>query len=102
MSLDPVMGHEQQGIRPVLVVSPGRFNQRMRLPIIVPSTSGGAFVRNAVVAVSLVGAGMKTIGIVLCNQPRTIDLTARNARFLESAPGVVVEEVLKKLALILS
>ena len=97
-----MIGHEQQGTRPVLVVSPGRFNQRMRLPIIVPITSGGAFVRNAGFAVSLAGAGMKTIGIILCNQPRTIDLAARNARFLESAPSIVVEEVLKKLALILS
>ena len=102
MSLDPVMGHEQQGILPVLVVSPDRSNRRMRLPIIVPITSGGAFVRNAGFAASLVGAGMKKVGVVLCNQPRTIDLAARNARFLESAPSVVVEEVLKKLALILS
>ena len=97
VSLDPVMGHEQQGTRPVLVVSPDSFNQRMRLPIIVPITSSGAFARNAGFAVSLTGAGTKTTGIVLCNQPRTIDLAARNARFLETVPDEIVKEVLARL-----
>ena len=97
VSLDPVMGHEQQGIRPVLVISPDRFNQLLRLPIIVPITSGGAFARNAGFAVSLTGAGTTTTGIALCNQPRTIDLVARKARFLESAPNEIVDEVLSKL-----
>ena len=98
VSLDPVMGHEQQGVRPVLIVSPDSFNRMMRLPIIVPITSGGAFVRNAGFAVSQTGVGTKTTGIVLCNQPRTIDLAARNARFLEAAPSEIVQEVLARLA----
>ena len=27
VSLDPTIGHEQQGKRPVLVISPGKFNR---------------------------------------------------------------------------
>ena len=94
------MGHEQQGTRPVLIISPDAFNRTLRLPIIVPITSGGAFARNAGFAVSLATAGTKTMGVILCNQPRTMDLLARNARFLESAPDVVVADVLAKTSLL--
>ena len=38
------LGHEQQGTRPVLIVSPERFNAVTHAPIVVPITSGGAFV----------------------------------------------------------
>jgi len=36
--------------------------------------------------------------VVLCNQPRVLDLQARQARFVERAPDLVVDEVLAKLA----
>jgi len=55
VSLDPVEGHEQQGRRPVLVISPGKFNRVTRVPVVLPITSGGNFVRNAGFAVSLIG-----------------------------------------------
>lgn len=32
VSLDPTSGHEQQGTRPVLVVSPSSFNQLTKTP----------------------------------------------------------------------
>jgi len=62
VTLDPTLGHERQGTRPVLIVSPDRFNAVTRVPIVVPITSGGAFVRNAGFAVSLAGAGTRTTG----------------------------------------
>jgi mRNA interferase ChpB len=98
ISLDPTMGHEQQGTRPVLVVSPDKFNALMKVPIVVPITSGGAFVRNAGFAVSLASAGTRTTGIVLCNQPRPLDLDARKGRRLESVPAEIVDEVLARIA----
>jgi mRNA interferase ChpB len=98
VSLDPTSGHEQQGTRPVLVVSPGAFNRLTKLPIIVPITSGGNYARTAGFAVSLDDAGIKTTGVVRCDQPRTLDLNARNARKLESVPTSVMLEVLAKLA----
>jgi mRNA-degrading endonuclease toxin of MazEF toxin-antitoxin module len=33
----------------------------------------------------------------MCNQPRTIDYTARAARFVEDVPDHVVDEVLARL-----
>jgi mRNA-degrading endonuclease toxin of MazEF toxin-antitoxin module len=49
-------------------------------------------------AVSLSGAGTATTGIVRCDQPRALDLKARDGRKLESAPSVIMDEVLARLA----
>ena len=98
VSLDPTAGHEQQGTRPVLVVSPGAFNRVTKVPIVLPITTGGNFARTAGFAVSLMGAGTKTTGIVRCDQPRAVDLGARHARKVESVPPAIVDEVLAKLA----
>ncbi|HBC9794084.1 TPA: type II toxin-antitoxin system PemK/MazF family toxin, partial [Escherichia coli] len=37
--LDPTAGHEEQGTRPVLIVTPAAFNRVTRLPVVVPVTS---------------------------------------------------------------
>ena len=102
VSLDPAEGHAQRGTRPVLVVSADGFNALTRVPIVVPITSGGNFARQAGFTVSLVAAGTRTTGVVRCDQPRPIDLAARNARKVENLPPVIVEDVLAKLSTILS
>jgi mRNA-degrading endonuclease toxin of MazEF toxin-antitoxin module len=98
VSLDPTLGHEQKGTRPVLVVSPDRFNTFTRVPIVVPITSGGSFARNAGFTVSLAEAGIRTSGVIRCDQPRPLDLAARNGRKLESVPQSILDEVLARLA----
>ncbi|WP_304680319.1 type II toxin-antitoxin system PemK/MazF family toxin [uncultured Desulfovibrio sp.] len=102
VSLDPTAGHEQQGTRPVLVVSPDAFNRVTRVPVVLPITSGGNFARTAGFAVSLSGCGTRTTGVVRCDQPRALDLQARSGRRLEQVPATVMEEVLAKLATIIS
>lgn len=101
VSLDPTQGREQQGQRPVLILSPGRFNRLTGTPLVAPITSGGGFVRNIGFAVSLTGAGTQTTGVVRCDQPRALDLQARHARKLESVPAAIVDEVLAKAATLL-
>ncbi len=101
VSLDPTSGHEQRGTRPVLVVSPSAFNRLTKTPVVLPITQGGSFARTAGFAVSLMGAGTHTTGIVRCDQPRAIDLGSRKARKLESVPSAIMGEVLAKLATIL-
>lgn len=98
VSLDPTQGHEQQGRRPVLIVSPGAFNRLTRVPVVVPITTGGSFARSAGFAVSLEGAGTRTTGIIRCDQPRALDLAARAARRLEAVPEAIMDEVLARLA----
>ncbi|MCK4228907.1 type II toxin-antitoxin system PemK/MazF family toxin [Enterobacter asburiae] len=102
VSLDPIAGHEQSGKRPVLIVSKASFNKLTRLPVVVPVTSGGYFARTAGFTVSLEGAGTKTMGVIRCDQPRTIDMAARNGMRLERIPDAVVNEVLARLDAIFS
>jgi mRNA-degrading endonuclease toxin of MazEF toxin-antitoxin module len=99
VGLDPAAGHEQQGRRPVLIVSPAAFNRVTRVPVVVPITRGGSFARTAGFAVALAGA--KTTGVIRCDQPRALDLGARGGKKLESVPAAVMDEVLAKLATIL-
>ena len=99
--LDPTQGSEQQGTRPVLVVSPGPFNRLTGVPVVLPITQGGNFARTAGFAVSLMGAGTSTVGVVRCDQPRAIDMRARKGRKIESIPEAFMDEVLAKLATIL-
>jgi mRNA-degrading endonuclease toxin of MazEF toxin-antitoxin module len=101
VGLDPAEGHEPKGRRPVLVISPDAFNQVTKVPVVLPITSGGNFARTAGFAVSLTGAGTKTTGVVRCDQPRALDLGARNGRKLENVPDAIMNEVLAKVGTIL-
>ena len=100
VSLDPASGHEQKGMRPVLVVSPGPFNKLTKTPIVVPITTGGNFARVAGFTVELVST--KTVGVARCDHPRTLDLASRKAKKLESVSANVMDEVLAKLATLIS
>ena len=95
-NLNPTAGREQQGVRPVLVVSEKEFN-RLGLSVVCPITQGGLQSRYAGFAVTLMGSGCETQGVVMCNQPRTIDLVARVGRFVETVDDALMEEVLARL-----
>ncbi len=81
----------------MFVVTPEAFNQ-VAPPLVAPITSGGAFARHRGFAVSLQGHTTRVQGVVLCNQLRTLDLAARNGRFVERAPDEVVSDVLARIA----
>ena len=100
--LDPTAGHEQRGTRPVLIVSPAPFNALTGTPVVLPITTGGSFARRRGFAVSLEGAGTRTIGAIRCDQPRALDLAARKGRHLESVPERIMDDVLARLAAILA
>ena len=101
VTLDPAAGHEQQGTRPVLTVSPGAFNKVTGTPVVLPITTGGSFARRRGFAVSLEEAGTRTTGVIRCDQPRTLDLGARRGKRLESVPESIMDDVLARLATIL-
>lgn len=96
VTLGPVKGHEQDGYRPVLIISPGKFNLVSHTPWVCPITNHGAFARNRGFAVEL-DERTKTQGIILCNQLRAIDMDARNGYLIETVPADIIEEVLAKI-----
>lgn len=98
VDLEPTQGREQRGHRPVVIVSPDDFNRATGLPVILPITNGGEFARRIGFAVAL--AGTKTTGAVRCDQPRVLDLHARNGRKVETLPEAIMAEILAKAATI--
>lgn len=96
VDLEPTMGHEQRGHRPVLIVSPDAFNRLTQCPVILPIASGGDFARRVGFAVPI--SGIKTTGIVRCDQPRVLDIAARAGRKVDTLPAAIMDEVLAKVA----
>lgn len=96
VSLDPTLGHEQRGHRPVLIISPTAFNEATKLPIVLPITSGGEFVRRIGFAVRI--TGIRTTGVVRCDQPRVLDIVARGGQKVDTLPQEMLDDVLAKTA----
>jgi mRNA interferase MazF len=86
----PTLGHEQSGYRPALVLSGALFNTKTGCVVVCPITSK---LKPFPTRVAL-DSRTKTQGCVLCEQIRTIDVNARNPRFLEKMPGDIVRQVL--------
>ncbi len=97
VNFEPVVGREQQGeMRPALVLSTRAFNA-LGTALVAPITQGGNLARYAGFAVTLMGTGTKTQGVVLVNAVRTMDLEQRGAVKIESAPPAVVEDAQARL-----
>lgn len=75
----------------LVVVSPAEFNDATKLPVILSITEGGAFARRIGFAVPI--AGIKTAGVVLCDQPRVLDIAARvlGGRWMCCRPAIMDE-----------
>jgi mRNA-degrading endonuclease toxin of MazEF toxin-antitoxin module len=100
VDLDPTVGHEQRGQRYVVIISPPSFN-RISPPIICPITQGGEYTRDKGFAISLSGLGTRAQGIIMVNQPRSLDLRKRGAKFIETLPNFIVDDAVERLFSIL-
>lgn len=96
-NFDSSAGHEQARKRPALILSPERFNQKIKLALVVPITNR---VRGHGFEVGLTGT--TTEGVVLCHQMKTIDFSTRGITFIEEAPEHVTREVLAKVKVLVS
>ncbi|MFN3334700.1 MAG: type II toxin-antitoxin system PemK/MazF family toxin [Caldilinea sp.] len=95
VDLEPSAGHEQRGHRPVVVVSTERFNRLTSCPVILPITNGGDFARRIGFAVPI--SGIKTTGVIRCDQPRVLDLEMRNAHKVDALPASILDDVLARV-----
>lgn len=99
--LDPVLGLEQRGTRPALVLTTKNFN-RLGDVLVAPISQGGDHARYAGFAVTLTGSGCKTQGVVLVNKIHMLDLAARQAKKIERAPALVIDDALSRIEAMLS
>ena len=79
----------------MLIVSPTEFNEATNLPVVCPITNGGDFARRIGFAVEI--KGIRTTGVIRCDQPRVLDLSARRGRKVDSLPSTLMDEVLARL-----
>jgi len=96
-NFNPASGHEQMDKRPALVLSTKPFNKTIMLAMVAPITSR---IRGHGFEVPFAGKRIK--GVVLCQQVKMIDFTARGIQFAEKVPEGVVSEVLAKVRAIIS
>ena len=97
VDFDPQAGHEQEGWRPAIVLSPASYNRPTGLAVVVPVTNHKKGYPFEVPLPS----GLRTTGVVLADAVRNLDWRARNARFLETTPHTVLAEIRQRIALLL-
>ncbi|MCL2420689.1 MAG: type II toxin-antitoxin system PemK/MazF family toxin [Defluviitaleaceae bacterium] len=90
MDFDPTRGHEQQGRRPAIVVSNASYNKFARgVAMVCPITNTD---RNIPIQIRL-DDRTKTSGVVMTDQVKALDLTKRNAEFVEQVPNDLLDEI---------
>ena len=97
LSFTPRAGHEQAGHRPALALSPEAYNLKVGLAVFCPITTQ---IKGYPFEVPL-PSGLKASGVILSDQVRSLDWQAREARFCCKVSAATLEEVLKKLNVLL-
>lgn len=96
LNFDPQTGHEQAGRRPAVVISPTNYNQKVGLALFCPITNQAKGYPFEV----LIPKNKKITGVILSDQPKSLDWRARDVEFIAKLPDSVIEEVLKKLKIL--
>jgi mRNA interferase MazF len=86
---DPVVGTEQGGRRPAIVLTDKSYNSLYPRSVVCPITRN----RTPWPTKVLLPDGMKIGGAVLADQPRTFHRQGRSFRFIEHAPEEVLADV---------
>ena len=92
LNFSPQTGHEQQGNRPAIVISPQAYNKKTGLSLFCPITTkqkGYPFEVK-------IKAG-NIIGVVLSDQIKSLDWQQRDIQFITKVANEEVNEIIKKL-----
>lgn len=89
VDFDPVLGTEQAGRRPALVLSERLYHEASRRSVVCPITSRAREWSFNIV----LPEGMRTKGVVLVDQIRTVDRVERMFGIIERVPDKVLFDV---------
>ena len=98
INFDPSAGKGIIKRRPAYVLSKKMLNEHVELAIVAPITSTN---RGISMEVPLSNT-MKTTGVILPYQMRSLDFESRDASFIEKAPQEVIDAVRKIAKLLIS
>ena len=94
LQFSPQAGHEQSGLRPALVVSSTKYNEKTGLAIFCPITNQ---IKGYPFEVIL-PPGLKVTGAILSDHVKNLDWKARKVKKISVAPPLVVEQVVKTIS----
>jgi mRNA interferase MazF len=89
----PQAGREQAGHRPAVALSPRSYNQKTGLALFCPVTSQ---IKGYPFEVKLPD-GLPVKGVVLCDQVKSLDWSARRARLAARLPAATLDDILAKM-----
>lgn len=98
MDFNPQAGHEQAGRRSALIVSNCSYNKYTNMVIVCPITNTNNTFPLHVQLVQLDDRTLTT-GVILCEHVKALDLNARKAKFMETLPDDLLQEVLERIRL---
>lgn len=102
LEFDPASRQEMKGSHYGLVLSSKIFNQR-GLAMVCPVSQGAADAsRTHGTVVTLMGSGTDMQGAIHCHQLKALDWRVHKAKYKESVPRYVVDEVFARVEAILS
>ncbi len=95
-------GHEQQGRRPVLIVSVDALQSALGLAMVCAVTTHGGRAEGARNDLEVpIPPGLAVRGVIIPHQLRTIDSKARNAKKLSSVPRATLQATRARLKTLL-
>jgi mRNA interferase MazF len=93
INFTPQAGHEQRGKRPALILSPKIYNKKTSLCICLPITSK---IKGYPFEVAL-PKNLPIEGVILSDQIKNLDFSAREISFICNINADVVEQVQKNI-----
>ena len=98
LSFNPQLGHEQAERRPALTLSPSLYNRKVGLVLVCPVTTN---IKRYPFEVQLPDE-LKISGAILSDQIKCFDWKARKAEYICKVPTDRIEDVLAKIATLLT
>ncbi len=96
LEFDPQSGHEQAGRRPAVAISHEAYNKKAGLAVFCPiSTREKGYPFEVKIPQDL-----KISGVILSDQVKSLDWSARKSKFICHLPKPAFDEVLSKLSVI--
>lgn len=90
LDFSPTKGHEQRGRRPALVVSNATYNKYGRgIVIVCPITNTD----REIMTQPKLDNRTETTGVIMTDQIKALDLSRRNAEYIEVLPFDILTEV---------
>jgi mRNA interferase MazF len=97
LQFTPQAGHERAGHRPAVALSPRSYNHKTGLALFCPVTGQ---IKGYPFEVKLPD-GLPVKGVVLCDQVKSLDWSARQARLVARLPAATMDDVLARVLALL-